>query len=371
MDTETRQINLIPPQTAVQRLLERQSQIAELELHANGHAAHIGKLSPGCLHCFTADRFYTNFAPAQISGISNFCQRDCDYCQDDKTQRVSKVASSAWWKFDTHKVRPKMPLRKVLLADAFANAGKPPNKGIVDQTTGKVDGRLYPSISFSGMGEPTLHLEVIEQYIKFYRTEVDPVIGKHTWVHLYTNGLSMTRKMAKQCVAMGVDEIRFHLGASDFSEKVYKNLEIAIRYFGTVSVETPLWPPHREKLFEMLPRIDELGVKHLNLGQVEMNKGNRESLLDAYPEGRWYPMQAYQLYESIDLFYDLLEEYVKNDYSYSILSCDGFVKQMQRAGDYGVRTKDVAIDDVDLENLADFAEYEKARRKAASDAGWG
>ncbi len=51
---------------------------------------------------------------------------------------------------------------------------------------------------------------------------------------------------------LGFDEVRFHLGASNFSAKVYENLGNATRLLKAVSVETPAWPPHREKLFEML-----------------------------------------------------------------------------------------------------------------------
>ena len=64
------------------------------------------------------------------------------------------------------------------------------------------------------------------------------------------------KKLLTQLSEQGFDEIRVPLGATDFSEKGYENIEAAAGLFHTVTVEPPAWQPHAEKLFEMLPILD-------------------------------------------------------------------------------------------------------------------
>jgi pyruvate formate-lyase activating enzyme-like uncharacterized protein len=134
----------------------------------------------------------------------------------------------------------------------------------------------------------------------------------------------------KRLQDMGFDEIRFHLGASNFAKKVYKNLEKAVRYFKVVSVETPAWPPHRKKLFAMLPIINDLGVKHLNLGEVEITAHNYNKIAEMMPNAEIYHCFEMHLYDG-GLTYDLMEEALIRKYSFSILDCSCFVKSYQRA----------------------------------------
>jgi len=279
----------MPIQEAYRRKFERQDRIKELEYHAGGHCVHIGKLSPGCYSCFVPDRFKSNL----FSGAK--CNLDCVYCFDKqkeppKERMIRQVAEI---------------LRDSRLPDYALN-----------------------SVSFTGGGEPLLYMDVISEYMRVFR-DIEKDTKKKPWYHLYTNGCLADSDMLLRLKDLGFDEVRFHLGASNFSKKVYRNLGEAVRHFKAVTVETPSWPPHREKLFEMLSIIDGLGVKHLNLGEIEISRQNYKRVAKVLPEGVMYQCYEMHLYDG-GLVYDIIEEVLRKKYSYSVLDCNCFVKTMQR-----------------------------------------
>jgi pyruvate formate-lyase activating enzyme-like uncharacterized protein len=284
-------MKIIAIQEAYRRKFDRQRQIAGLQYHASGHCAHIGKISPGCYSCFVPDKYRNNI----LTGVK--CNFSCVYCfnklerEEEKSDRLREKAN---WLADSR--RPDYNPR---------------------------------SISFSGGGEPLLYLEVLASWMAFFH-EVERDTGKRPWYYLYTNGVLATEETLSGLQEMGFDEIRFHLGASNFSEEVYRNLAKAGRYFKAVSVETPAWPPHRQKLFEMLPKIHDHGVKHLNLGEVEITSFNHDRIARVLPEAEIYPCFEMHLYDG-GLTYDLMEEVLAQQYAYSVLDCSCFVKSYQRA----------------------------------------
>ncbi len=185
------------------------------------------------------------------------------------------------------------------------------------------------AVSFSGGGEPLFHLDVLSGYMSLFR-QIEGETGVKPWYYLYTNGLLAERKILLKLKEMGFDEIRFHIGASNFSKKVYRHMAEAVRHFKAVTVETPAWPPHRKKLFEMLPMLEEMGVKHLNIGEVMVNRLNIRKILEAMPNAEIY--ECYEMHlDDGGLVYDILGEVLRSKYSYSVLDCNSFVKSIQRA----------------------------------------
>ncbi len=283
-------MKLISIQEAHTRKFERQRRVAAVQLHASGHCAHIGPISPGCRSCFENDPFRRNF----VCGAR--CNVSCGYC----SEKLPKEPDKEWF----------------LLTKANIHRDS-------------YDPDYAPSaISFSGGGEPLLYLDVIEGYMRVFQ-DVAPRMKSRPWFYLYTNGLLASREVLLRLKDLGFDEIRFHLGASDFSKEVYRNMEEAVRYFKAVTVETPAWPLHRNKLFESLPILNEMGVKHLNLGEIELKKHNIDRISALLPDGEMY--QGYELHlDDGGLTYDLMEEVAVKNYSYSVLDCNCFVKSLQR-----------------------------------------
>lgn len=285
-------MKILPIQEIYTRKFERQKGINGLELHAAGHCAHIGKISPGCKPCFIPDPFSFNI----LSGVK--CNLNCPYCTSDKKvdEHNEKVASAVKVKILRASGNPNFYMRR---------------------------------ISFSGGGEPLLYIDFIAKCMGLFH-DMEKYLKKRPWYYLYTNGTNASVNMLSRLKTLGFDEIRFHLGATNFSKKVYKNIENAVRYFKAVTVETPSWPPHRDKLFGMLPVIEDIGVKHLNIGEIEVNKFNYHKIASAMPKGEIYQCYEAHLYDG-GMVYDIMEEVMNKGYSYSVLDCNGFVKSIQRS----------------------------------------
>lgn len=185
-----------------------------------------------------------------------------------------------------------------------------------------------PKIAFTGGGEPLLHMDEVRDYLRSFRA-ADRDRRPRPWFYLYTNGLHATRDRLKELVDLGLDEIRFHLGASDYSRPVRRRLQAAAGIVPTVTVETPAWPPHRRKLFETLPFFEEIGLKHLNLGEVHINGTNAARIAARLPRAKIYHLHLLHLHDG-GLVYDIMERVAERRYSFSVLDCSGFVKQIQR-----------------------------------------
>jgi len=291
-------MKILPIQDVYMRKFERQIKIKELQYHAAGHCVHIGKISPGCYSCFVADKYGKNI----LSGLS--CNCDCTYCASGACtshhREKEKLENLLRFKVD----------REVLIEESLMPDYNP------------------RKMSFSGGGEPLIYIDNIALYMELFH-DIHKALKNKPWYFLYTNGILATQKNLERLNALGFDEIRFHLGATNFSEKVYRNMSNAVKYFKTISVETPAWPFHREKLFQMLPRIQDIGVKHLNITETEINKNNFKRISEALPDGEICQCGELQFYDN-GLVYDLMEEVIKKNYSYSVLDCNCFVKSIQR-----------------------------------------
>jgi hypothetical protein len=80
----------------------------------------------------------------------------------------------------------------------------------------------------------------------------------------------------------------------------------------------------------MLPVINEIGVKHLNLGEIEITKDNVSKISQMLPDAEIYQCYEMHLYDE-GLVYDIIEEVLRKGYSYSVIDCNCFVKSIQRS----------------------------------------
>jgi pyruvate formate-lyase activating enzyme-like uncharacterized protein len=296
-------MQILPIQEVYARKFVRQSRIEELEYHASGHCVHIGKLSPGCQGCFVPSDFGYNIR------VGSQCNLDCIYCPGPGKDNPSDYLDH-------------------ILAEIYTKAL------VQDQS------EFIPRVSFSGGGEPLLHLEIIEEVMKPILSIVAKGVMRKPWVHVYTNGLLADGDTVWRLKDLGIDELRFHVGASGFSEAVYANMKEAAGHLRVITVETPAWPPHRSHLFDMLPVIEDIGVRHLNIGEVMLSKHNYKKISGILPDAEIY--HCYELHlDDGGLVYELIEEVLSKGYSYSVLDCNGFVKAMQRSPAKWVAHEDV------------------------------
>jgi pyruvate formate-lyase activating enzyme-like uncharacterized protein len=305
-------IRIIPIQEAYQKKIERQQKLKGLKFKCYGSCAYVGKdISPGCYGCFYADAYHRGFILGRDLGLPDVCNRDCLYC------------------FEPHLVRqdPVVP-EGLRLGEAWRDMIR---KNLAEEkrmiTT---DGKMQ-YYEFTGVCEPLLYLPVLEELMRFFRSEVDPFMGTKGWAKLYTNGTLLNLDNILRLKGLEFDEVRVHLGATNFSQAVYDNLRLAVKHIPTVTVETPSWPPHREKLFEMLPIIEDIGVKHLDICQIEIaSKAQLGRIEKALGEIGLY-QAYYPVMDDGGLVEDIMEEVLEKGYAYSVIDCNGFVKQSRSA----------------------------------------
>jgi len=305
-------ITFLTIQEAYRTKIERQQKLKGLKYQCHGSCAYVGSdVSPGCYGCFYSDALVYGFRLGDDFGLPNVCNRNCIYC------------------FEPHEVSQSSPvLGPGALNDNWKDSlmRHAAEKRLAITTECKM--QYY---AFAGPSEPLLYLPVLEAQMRFLREVVDPFMGTKGWAKVYTNGTLLNLDNILKLREMGFDEVRIHPAASNFSSEVYDNMRLAVQHFPTVTVETPAWPPHREKLFEMLPIIEEIGVQHLDICQIEITHGYQ---LDRI-EKALGQIQIYQAYHPVmddgGLVEDIMQDVLDKCYRYSVIDCNGFVKHSQSA----------------------------------------
>lgn len=130
----------------------------------------------------------------------------------------------------------------------------------------------FKGVSFSG-GEPFLTFELMLEYLKVVRKKCDSSI----YIWAYTNGALVNESMLKKLKAEGLNELRFDIGAFDYS---LKKPALAAKIIDTVTVEIPMVPDHYELVKNLVNPIKDIGVKHLNLHQLRTNSHNLSNMVE-------------------------------------------------------------------------------------------
>ena len=305
-------IKIIPIQEAYKTKIARQEKLSGLKFKCHGSCAYIGEdISPGCYGCFYSDAYFCGFMLGRDFRLPNICNRDCIYC------------------FEPHRVQQTPALPDGWRLSAEWKDGI--MQSIVEQKQRMTSDCNMQYYEFAGVCEPLLYLPLLEELMAFLRDVIDPLMGTRGWAKLYTNGTMLSQDNLLKLKDSGFDELRIHPGAMNFSKKLYDHMGRAVQSIPTVTVETPSWPPHREKLFEMLPMIEDIGIKHLDICQIEIaSQAQLMKIENALGEVELY-QAFYPVMDDGGLVEDILKEVLDSGYSYSVLDCNGFVKQSRSA----------------------------------------
>jgi pyruvate formate-lyase activating enzyme-like uncharacterized protein len=289
---------------------KRQSRIKELEVHAHGHCIHVGKISFGCGWCFSKKAMF------QLSvGTQCTCRDNCPSCFFGSCS-------------DGHTIQPYRDNLAELFESALQFDWKP------------------EIFSYNSWGETLLALAGGSREVFLRAASIlQRVEERHAYKiykKLYTNGLLATEDtLAFLKNDLDITEIRFHLSASLFSEAVYRHMETAKAMGFVVVVEEPSLPGHRDQLFAMLPRLEAIGAKHLDMCEVEITENNIQRLHALLPDGRMYKNMAYHLYDE-GLVYDLIEEVIRRNYTFSVIDCNSDRERFARSQrDEGLSLEDL------------------------------
>lgn len=296
-------MKVVPYQEILEKKFKRQRELLAMgaELHANGHCFHYGKISFGCRDCYTGEQSINLFQGTQ-------CMCKCPYCYYNPSQEEILLTEQQEQK--------EIEIQKMKLRE-FEN--------------------YRPAIvSYCSAGETLLYLDIFERYA----AELYPLIyakNINPYTFLYTNGILCNRENLECLKGIHVDEIRFHISASNFAPQVLENMRLAKEMGFLITVEEPSYPLNREKLFELLPFFEEIGLNHLDLIELHLTEYNKKRMEELYPGEEYLAFKDYfyHLYDN-GLVYDIMEECIKKGYHFSVIDCNSGVERCRNNIDQDV-----------------------------------
>jgi pyruvate formate-lyase activating enzyme-like uncharacterized protein len=121
-------------------------------------------------------------------------------------------------------------------------------------------------ISYTG-GEPLMYMEKLIELMEFVKSNDLQV---YQW--MYTNGMLITEDKLITLKELGLNEIRFHWGATDFSDEVFEKMKLAKKYIEHVNIETPATIAAVRHLVahRKIKMLEEIGIEQINLGEVAL-----------------------------------------------------------------------------------------------------
>jgi hypothetical protein len=144
--------------------------------------------------------------------------------------------------------------------DVYLNEIKISNQEEIFQELSKIDAK---GMSITG-GEPLFkpNLQKTLDYIQ----SIKAIKGPDFHIHLYTNGINFSEKIAEQLSAAGLDEIRFHP-----PHHKWASLEQALNKGMDVGAEVPVIPMNGyiTTLKAFITYLDEIGADFINLNEFE------------------------------------------------------------------------------------------------------
>jgi pyruvate formate-lyase activating enzyme-like uncharacterized protein len=192
-----------------------------------------GKMSPGCILC-KKGKWDCIF-------MTMDCNLDCSFCYSPAKQRQHTRKSAFGSSIEQ-------------VADRYRRLG-------------------IKGIGFTG-GEPLMEFESLIAWIKGLRHRLP---GNYIWV--YTNGLLLKEKYVDTITGSGLDEIRFNLAATGYSNKdILSIARYASRKIPAITVEIPAVPQDRDMLLPALESWIKAGVKYLNLHELICEPGTNSEI---------------------------------------------------------------------------------------------
>ncbi len=131
-------------------------------------------------------------------------------------------------------------------------------------------------------GDPLEVLSRVVDVIKYLKD----VFGSKFHIHLYTSGSKLDERSVSILENAGLDEIRIHIT----SRRSLEALKAAINSSLDVVVENPVLPGQTSSIVGLIKDLDNIGVKYVNLNELEVSESNFQSILirgfKVNPDGR-------------------------------------------------------------------------------------
>ena len=181
-------------------------------------------ISPACLACRTGSKTSTFFVDLR-------CTKDCYFCFNPNQD---------YYEYFLHNKR-----------DIVAELEEAHEAGAD-----------FDCLAITG-GEPLIHADDVLAFLKRAR-ELYP----EAHIRLYTSGDLLDVVLLHDLADAGLSEIRFSIKPSDVeadSRDLYQLIGDAVSFIPAVMLEVPVIPGTLDEMKDMIQRIDECGVKGINL----------------------------------------------------------------------------------------------------------
>ncbi|HOW40239.1 MAG TPA: radical SAM protein [Bacteroidales bacterium] len=131
----------------------------------------------------------------------------------------------------------------------------------------------FKGLSFSG-GDPFLVYDRLLEWLIYFRKHLPDF---YIWV--YTSGLEVSVDKMKELVANGMNEIRFNIAATGYlNDRIWEVISAAGKLFPHVSIEIPSIERDFRLAEKALERMNENGVRFLNLHDLILNDETAENV---------------------------------------------------------------------------------------------
>ena len=192
----------------------------------------LGKLPEGCKYCVKGAKL--------VLFVTGKCPLNCWYC----------TISKARWQKDIVLANER---RVKKIKDVLEEARL--QKALGAGVTG---------------GEPFVVYRRTKNYIEMLKQN----FGEKFHIHLYTSGHKVSFAKLKGLWKAGLDEIRFHITAAN----AWETLKKALKLDWDVGIEIPSIPGQEKTLKDVIARAEELGVKFVNLNELEISERSEATM---------------------------------------------------------------------------------------------
>jgi len=232
----------------IESIRKRMDLIPGLIIDNFGLSSHLGeKLSPGCRAC--KDNKWT------VVFIGNACNCKCYFCPQTHAKPVlgSKADNNGivFTSYDS---------------DYFLH--------LLIRIKNAAAKKSLLAIGYGG-GEPLLYIERIKQYAR----EIT-ALNSGLYQYVYTNGKLVTKSIIQELREVGIQEVRFNLAATDFSQGIINKMERARKIIPFLTIEIPVLKDTVQKLRKNIERFIDIGVDQICLSEVIINSHNERYFKD-------------------------------------------------------------------------------------------
>lgn len=193
-------------------------------------SANTGKLAVGCEHCINGSKL--------VLFITGKCGTGCFYCPVSLEKKEKDVI--------------------------YANELKVSDK---DDIIEEAESMEATGTGITG-GDPLKNMDRTLNAIRLLKSH----FGKEHHIHLYT--ATIDAEKVKGLVDAGLDEIRFHPPVSEWRNMENTELSVITKMNVDVGLEVPALPDHEEELSALLDYASSIGIKFVNLNELEFSESN-------------------------------------------------------------------------------------------------